>query len=692
MQQVKLIFENSPWWLIICLAAGFIYAFLLYRQPVQWAASTRKLLFAARWLVVFVIAALLVNPMVRYLSTNIDKPVFVLAVDNSSSLRMVNEGKNQEAVNNLIAQVRSAMADKSVDLEISTFNGALKPDSNVRFDVKSTDLTQLLQQVESQVENRPVAGVALISDGIFNQGSSPLFPNFSFPIHTLGVGDTTIRRDVSVAGLAYNRTVYKGFKFPVKAEIRHNDFGGREIEVLLKNGNNILARKNITLQAGKSLSQVEFLVDAKETGFQKLDVQILPVEGEFTLANNLRTAFVEVVENKDKILLVAPAPHPDLKAIKAALDNEDNLEVVLHIPGVNSYVPAAYNLVIAHQAPDLSNSISGLVGELAAKKIPIFYLAGQQTNLNTLAGLLKIAKLQPKGFQTDKVNASVNQAFRLFNVESEWQKNMDRLPPVESPYADLQPLANTEVLFFQKIGSATSPKPLLMLGENEGLKQALFMGEGIWQWRLQEYAQSEQQEVFDGWLKKTVKYLLTRSDGRRFRVFPVVNEVFETERVRFEAAMFNRLFEPLYNIPFNLTLQKEGSKPYQFTFTPTETNSRFDAGFLPPGLYQYTASTNLDGSPEKISGQVLVKELQLEELNTTADFALLRELSAKNGGKFFHLAQADELLELLTKTNYKGTVRSSEELKELVKLKWLLWLIFGLLTLEWVIRKYAGGY
>ncbi len=692
MQQVKLIFENSPWWLIVCLAAGFLYAFVLYRQPVQWSPNMRKTLFALRWLAVFIIAALLVNPMIRYLTSLVEKPVLVLAVDNSSSIGLVNNAGNEKQVNELVRKLRDQLSGKAVDLQVATFNGQHAKDSTIRFTNKTTDLTGLLQRVESQVENRPVSGVVLISDGVFNQGSSPLYYNFSFPIHTVGIGDSSQKRDVSVAGLAYNRTVYKGFKYPIKAEIRHSGFGGRNVEVLLKNGGNLLARKTLSLQTGKSLAQVEFLLEAKEKGFQKLDVLVQPLEEEFTRANNQRTAFVEVIENKDKILLVAAAPHPDIKAIRAALDNEDNLEVVLHIPGITNFVPAAYNLVIAFQAPDLSNSITGLVNELAAKKIPIWYLAGQQTNMNTLAGLLKIAKLTPKGFQNDKVNASVNQAFRLFNIETDWQKVMDKLPPIDAPYVDVQPIGNTEVLFYQKIGLATSPKPLLMIGENEGLKQALLLGEGIWQWRLQEYAQTEGQEVFDNWIKKTIRFLLTRNDGRRFRVVPVVNEVFETERLSFEATMLNRLYEPLYNIPFNLSLQAEGGKRIQFTFTPTETNSRFDVGFLPPGLYSYTATTNMEGSQEKVSGQVLVKELQLEELNTTADFALLRELAGKNGGKFFNMNQLDGLNNLLVQADYKGTIRSSEELKELVKLKWLLALILGLLTLEWVVRKYAGGY
>ena len=37
-------------------------------------------------------------------------------------------------------------------------------------------------------------------------------------------------------------------------------------------------------------------------------------------------------------------------------------------------------------------------------------------------------------------------------------------------------------------------------------------------------------------------------------------------------------------------------------------------------------------------------------------------------------------------------IDSTEDLKEMINLRWIFFLILALLTVEWVFRKYLGGY
>src|SRR6185312_5073950 len=68
-------------------------------------------------------------------------------------------------------------------------------------------------------EGNTVAGVILVSDGIYNGGVSPLYASYNFPVYTIGVGDTSQRVDLSVKNIAYNKIVYQGNKFPVRVEV-----------------------------------------------------------------------------------------------------------------------------------------------------------------------------------------------------------------------------------------------------------------------------------------------------------------------------------------------------------------------------------------------------------------------------------------------------------------------------------------
>jgi hypothetical protein len=52
-------------------------------------------------------------------------------------------------------------------------------------------------------------------------------------------------------------------------------------------------------------------------------VQLVGQPEEFTAQNNSRDAYIEVIDGKEKILLLAAAPHPDIKAIKSALEKNE---------------------------------------------------------------------------------------------------------------------------------------------------------------------------------------------------------------------------------------------------------------------------------------------------------------------------------------------------------------------------------
>ena len=64
-------------------------------------------------------------------------------------------------------------------------------------------------------------------------------------------------------------------------------------------------------------------------------IDVKPKADEFTTENNYRHAYIDVVEGKEKILIVAQAPHPDIKAIRYALEKNENYELSLFIPGLH---------------------------------------------------------------------------------------------------------------------------------------------------------------------------------------------------------------------------------------------------------------------------------------------------------------------------------------------------------------------
>ncbi len=92
----QLLTQFSAWWILICLLAGFLYAWILYRKfPVQDEQSPwfKRILFFLRFSVVSILAFLLLTPMIRTLSRETEKPLLLFAQDASSSILLNADSK-----------------------------------------------------------------------------------------------------------------------------------------------------------------------------------------------------------------------------------------------------------------------------------------------------------------------------------------------------------------------------------------------------------------------------------------------------------------------------------------------------------------------------------------------------------------------------------------------------------------------
>src|ERR1051325_10757959 len=84
-------FQNSFWLILLCVAAGVLYAFILYRSDSAFSEINswlRRLMFVFRAVVVALIALFLLSPMIKSTTRQVEKPIVIVAQDNSSSIVM----------------------------------------------------------------------------------------------------------------------------------------------------------------------------------------------------------------------------------------------------------------------------------------------------------------------------------------------------------------------------------------------------------------------------------------------------------------------------------------------------------------------------------------------------------------------------------------------------------------------------
>lgn len=688
------LFQTSPWFIPLCLLAGGLYAFVLYQKNANWSKTQNLLMSAFRFLSVSLLCLLLLDFLIRQITQTVQKKTVVLAIDNSQSMN-VSEQKVLSDLTINLNKLKEDLAEQEYDVSFSSLNEETNQNlEGLKFDKKTTNLSGLLSGVKNAYEGENLTDVVLITDGIANQGISPASENFNFAVHTVGLGDTIPKKDLAVKSVYANKVAYLGNKFPVQADVSAFGFSGKSANVYLKQGGKILDKQNLVFKQNDEVKTVSFNTTATQIGVQHLVVEVDVLGGEFSNRNNHQDLYVEVIDGKEKILLLALSPHPDIKALKSIIEKNENYELDIkvltenHSPEVQS---KSYDLLILHQLPDYFNSYANIFKPIIDKGTPTMFVLGNQSGTTYLNQINQIMQINSQAGQSDKVTGTYNQAFKSLNFEVEKMQLINKLPQISVPFGEFKLLPNSEVLLYQKVGSVQTQKPLFVV--NTGVKKsAIFTGEGLWSWRLEEYQLTEKQEVVDDLVLKVLQYISAKDDKRKLRVYPINTEFLLGEKVVFETEIYNAIYEKLYNLPIKLEIKDEKGIIRNFSYSTSPDNSKFEISSLPAGVYRYRASTTVLGKSELSAGEFVIRDIQLENLNLTADFDVLRQLSAKTGGKFFKNNQFEAIKQTILNHKVTDKIDATENLKELINLRWIFFLILGLLTAEWAMRKYLGGY
>ncbi|GAB3990062.1 hypothetical protein GCM10028807_16410 [Spirosoma daeguense] len=706
------IFQSSPWWILVCLLVGAAYAFAMYQPLPRLMAGggstsvggfdkrTTYGLAALRFIIVSFLCFLLLNPLIRNTRTITEKPKVVLAVDNSESVAAAGRPTLNQALAGL-QTLRQQLTDKGLDVAIRTFGDTVAEGSNdltqIPFTERTTDLSGLLSGIRSDYEGRNLTDVVLVSDGIFNKGLSPTFGQYPFAVQAVGLGDTVAKRDVQLRGVVVNRIAYLGNQFPVQAEIVSNGFQGRSAVVVLRQNGKELGRQSISFGKNDTFNQVTFNTTATQKGVQHYVVEVLPQTGEFSTRNNKQDVYLDVIDGKEKVLLLALAPHPDIKAIRTILERNQNYELDIRmLTGTPADAPPVpdkvYDLLILHQIPDNGSVGNTLVQKYLARNTPTLFILGNQSAVGPFNTSNSVMQIAVQANQSDKVTGAFNPEFKQLNLDADKLAILSKFPPLLAPYGEFKLQPGSEVVLWQQVGSVRTTKPLLALNVTSPRKTAVLAGEGLWGWRLEEFALTDKQDVVDELFQKVIQLISVKEDRRKLRVYPIRNEFVAGEKVIFETEMYNDIYEEVFDKPVRLEIADEKGITRSYNYTPTATNRRFEISRLPEGAYRFKATASINNRSEQSSGQFVVRDLQLEAINTTADHGMLRQLAQQSGGQFYTANRINDLVRNLGTRSIPARLTSTEEMNELINWRWLFFLVLTLAAVEWGLRKFYGGY
>jgi len=685
MQSFHFSLEYSAWWLVAIMIVSGSLAWLLYSGKNLWNTRMRLLLGSLRFVVIFLVLFLLLKPKITSIDSFKEKPIFPIVVDNSESITIA--FKNPNEIKTTIHAIQNKLQALGFESDIVTFDRTIQSADSFSFDHTNSNISQLLSETEKLAVSKKPEGILLLTDGIYNSGISPNYLTYRSKISVLGLGDTVPRKDIAILSLQNNSVAFLGNKFALNAEIQATGYAGTEIEILLKDSKTIIERKRTKINDKFWTNKIDFIIPATIKGFQKYTVEIIPSKGESNLLNNKLNAYIDIVDDRENILLLAKAPHPNIKAIRSALSKKENIHFEVLIPGLNEAKSIPYDLIIFHNC--LLNDIPE-ASKYINDKSSILYITNSGTDFarfNAENGLIDIISRN----EIDQIQGTPNLLFSAFKLNERTEAVLAKFPPVEVPFGELKLKNGVEIALFQKINAIQSSKPLLVFGQSNR-KSGVLLTDGLWLWRMYESQESGKSEVVDELITKTIQYLSSKKDKRKFRIYPHQREYEEGEMPKIESELYNDLYEKVYGQRTSLKLSNLGSKTNVFEFTPMEGNSSLTLPALPSGVYKMEAKTNYAGKELNATTEFIIKERQLEALDLRANHSLLRELASKNKGEFYAWQNRDRLLKLLDKLQATPIWKSEEKTRNLIEEKWYYFLIVAFICTEWIIRRYTGGY
>lgn len=674
--------------LSVLFAAGISYL-LYFRNPENTSLTRFQKLFlvSLRFISLFLVFLFLLSPLIERTKKIKQLPVLAVAFDNSQSV---------QAYSSSFQQFQQSLKERfAEDYQLEFWSFGEQTESTEKFDGtdRRSNYGQLIKTLKNNYINKNIGALILFGDGIYNQGLNPvnLASSLKFPVYTLGVGDTTRKTDALIRNVKTNKVAFLKNKFPVEIELKFSKLKNQIAYIEIENNQQKVYSSTIPIVSDDDF-KLEFVnLEAKNPGLQHYKIKIRTFDGEVNLKNNEYEFVIQILENKQKILMISDGPHPDLGAIRNSISELQNYEVKLVTGNLSPDSLSAYSLIILNQLPSVKNSASGLLSQIKASRVPVLFLIGPNSLLDQLNSLnlgLNISDSK----NTEEVQAMFETNFSLFVLSDETKKTLAMAPPLVAPFGstELSPLLQN--LAKQNIRNIPTSKTLMAFGSEKGRKFGFIVGEGLWRWRLNDYQTNGNHEAFDEFIQKAIQYLALKQNEDNFNVYyPALFQ--ETDQIELTAELYNDSYELINEPDVIIRIKNDSLREFSYQFDRINDFYRLNAGNMEPGDYSFEAEAQLGSQHFTEKGNFSIVKNDIEIQNTSADFGVLYQLSQQTGGQFYLFENYGTLLDAISQNNQIAVKQHQQTIQtEWINLKMLFFMLIALLGIEWFFRKYWGIY
>ena len=669
--------------LFILLAAIVALALVLFQY---YYKNKRKgklqiILSFLRFLAIFGTLLLIINPKFTKNEYTLEKTNLVLLVDNSSSMTSEDKAKVISDLSSLKNKMESS--SESFNILNYRFGAELSNSDSLGFTEKSTNISKALAGL-NEIFTGTNTAVVLFTDGNQTIGEDYEFygKRQKFPIYPVVLGDTTKYDDISISQINANRYAFLKNKFPLEVFISYDGKEEVSSELQVFVDDKLVYKEKISFSNISNTKIVNTQIEASTVGIKNIKVIVPPLPNEKNTANNEKLLALEVLDEKTNVAIISTVQHPDIGALKKAIESNEQRLVSIFRPDTDLSKLQEVDVYILYQ-PDAS--FDKVYKQIQLRKSNSFTILGTYTDLNFI-NRIQNNYLVETGYPVQEFFASPNAAFSKFDIS---EFSVEGFPPLVSDAGPVNVLGIGEPLLKVRIKGVDMDQPLLTTAEEDTAKHAILVGENIWKWRVQNYRNDQTFEDFDAFLGKLILYLSTSKGKNRF-VLDYSSIYNNSSETKIKATYFDEAF--VFDSNASITIKVESKSTNTSVEVPMLLKDGYyeaDLSNLPPGKYDFVATVT-KGNLSR-SGSFSILDFDAEKQFSSSNYAKLNRLAKNTGGKLYFPDQMDSLVKALeTDPKFVPVQKSKQNVVPLIDFKFLLGIIIAALSLEWFIRKYNG--
>jgi hypothetical protein len=717
MPSVEITFDGSIPAVILAAGIAIAAAILFYRFTLPVVSPlTRMILSALRAAALGLTVFLIFAPALRLVRSTEHPPRIGVLIDGTASMKIRDGGILRSALIDSLVR-GTAMDELAGDARIEAYaiGAGLSPVrslDSLAYAAPVTDISAAVEGLALHHRRTPFNAVLLLSDGAYNRGEHPSHAaeRLGVPIVTVGIGDTSLRRDVLVARVSANSIVYEGVESPVDVTIRSSGAAGERVDVRLFSEGRALASVPLTLSGGSREYSIHLSYVPGGEGVRKYTVDVSGLRDELTAENNRRPFFARVLKSKLRVVILAGGPSADLTSVRLTLSEVERFAVSAFAQRPNggwygtappsAALDSADCLVlIGYPTASTPQPFLQLVARsLQSRGTPMFFIGGRDVDharLRSLGDAVPFEASMPSVTEqlvgVEPVPSEHANALLTLS-QPEGVEAWRRLPPAIATLTVITPRPGSATLAGMRTESGLPAGPMILTRSTGGRKSLALLAHGIWRWRLMGQGRPETTTLLSGFLTAAVEWLTTREDTRPFRVTPAREVFAHGEPAEFTAELYDANNRPVPQAEVSLTAR--AGETQVGVALQAIGNGRYEGRIegLPEGDYAFEARATDGGTAAgKDAGRFLVGGVNIEFQDTRMNQTVLQEMATATGGAFFTVDRFDSAVAAVRALPaFVPSAVQDDRRFELWRLPAILGAVIALFAVEWYLRKRSG--